>query len=59
MVELSVEVSESQETLKILYSAELRPVLNSAHLPLVHLNTLLVDDISQKINRGGGELAFL
>ena len=32
---------------------------NGVHLPLIHLDAFLVDDIAQELHRGGVELTFL
>lgn len=56
--ESSVEIGESKESLKILYRKGQRSVLDSLHLPLVHLDSLLVYDVAQKLHSGGVKLTF-
>lgn len=45
--------------LEFLYIDRLGPVVNGVHLPLVHLYTSLVDDISKELDGWHVELAFL
>jgi len=47
--ESSIEIGESQKPLKILHSRGQGPVPYSFHLPLVHLHSLLVYDVAQKL----------
>ena len=45
MDESSVEVGKSEKALEFLDCSGLRPVLDGIHLPLVHLDAMLVYDV--------------
>lgn len=51
-----VEVHKSKEALEFLDIIRFWPVLDVVHVPLVHLDTLLIDDIAKQLYGGGMEL---
>ncbi len=57
--EVAVEIGESKESLQFLNRLGSRPFCHSCNLPLVHLDTFPLDDVSQELHRGAMELAFL
>lgn len=57
--ETAIEIGESKEPLHFLNRLENRPLPNCGYLPLVHLDTLLSDDVTKELHRGPMELAFL
>ncbi len=57
--ETSIEISKSQESLKLLYRLGNWPLRDGSHLPLVHLNSLLANDVAEELHCGPMELALL
>ncbi len=57
--ETAIEIGESKESLQFLNRLGSRPFRNCCYLPLVHLDTLLSDDVTEELHRGTMELAFL
>ncbi len=57
--EVAIEMSKSQESLKLLYRLGNRPLCDGCHLPLVHLNSLLANDVAEELHSGAMEFALL
>lgn len=57
--ETSIEIGKSLESLNLLYRLESRQLRDCSYLPLVHLDSLMADDITKELYRGAMELTFL
>jgi len=57
--ESMVEVSEAEESLKFFNCIWLRPVPDGLDLPLVHLDTIGAQDVTEELDCGAVELALL
>ncbi len=57
--ESPIEVGESEESVQVLYRRWERPFPYGRIFPLVHLNTILADDVPEELHRGAMELTFL
>lgn len=57
--ETSIEIGKSLESLNLLYQLKSRPLRDCSNLPLVHLDSLMSDDITKELYRGAMELTFL
>ncbi len=57
--ETTIEVSKPQKSLKLLHRQGKRPLLDCCYLPMVHLNILLADDVTEELYSGAMELALL
>ena len=56
---MSIEISKTQEPLKLLPVLRHGPVKNRSHLLRIHLHLPLGDDVTEECDRGGVELTFL